>query len=376
MPLFAFSRISAGLAGSLFCVIALAQSPQVIHISDAQLAKAGVVFAAIEPASVAGEGIRLAGSAVYPPSRIEIVSAPAAGVVQAVLINSMDKVKAGSTLLRLHSPALLEWQREYVQLETQLGLAIKKAERDESLFNDGIIAASRLQETRNQLVQSRVAVQERTQMLQLAGMSNAAIKTLAGQHGLNPALNVKSTLNGTVLELLVAAGQRVEAGAPLAKLARSGELWLELQASRVQGEQIKAGDLVRLSACKQAGKVTAIAPQMAEQSQLVIVRASLPGAEQCLRAGQYVEASISSQSAPQAGWQIPATALVRHSGREFIFVRETGGVKALAVQVISRGAEQGIVSGALQAGMQVVTQGTANLKGIWLGLGVPKTGAQ
>ncbi len=376
MPLFAFSRISAGLAGSLFCVIALAQSPAAIRISDAQLAKAGVLFAAINPASVAGEGIRLAGSAVYPPSRIEIVSAPAAGVVQAVLINSMDKVKAGSTLVRLHSPALLEWQREYVQLETQLGLAIKKAERDESLFNDGIIAASRLQETRNQLVQSRVAVQERTQMLQLAGMSNAAIKTLAGQHGLNPALTVKSTLNGTVLELMVAAGQRVEAGAPLAKLARSGELWLELQASRVQGEQIKAGDLVRLAACKQAGQVTAIAPQMAEQSQLVIVRASLPGAEQCLRAGQYVEASISSKSAPQAGWQIPAAALVRQSGREFIFVREAGGVKALAVQVLSRGAEQSIVSGALQANMQVATQGTANLKGIWLGLGAPKTGAQ
>lgn len=376
MPLFAFSRISAGLAGSLFCVIALAQSPAAIRISDAQLAKAGVVFAAINPASVAGEGIRLAGSAVYPPSRIEIVSAPAAGVVQAVLINSMDKVKAGSTLVRLHSPALLEWQREYVQLETQLGLAIKKAERDESLFNDGIIAASRLQETRNQLVQSRVAVQERTQMLQLAGMSNAAIKTLAGQHGLNPALTVKSTLNGTVLELLVAAGQRVEAGAPLAKLARSGELWLELQASRVQGEQIKPGDLVRLSACKQTGQVTAIAPQMAEQSQLVIVRASLPGAEQCLRAGQYVEASISSKSAPQAGWQIPAAALVRQSGREFIFVREAGGVKALAVQVLSRDAEQSIVSGALQANMQVATQGTANLKGIWLGLGAPKTGAQ
>jgi RND family efflux transporter MFP subunit len=376
MPLFAFSRISAGFAGSLFCVMALAQSPAAIRISDAQLAKAGVVFAAINPASVAGEGIRLAGSAVYPPSRIEIVSAPAAGVVQAVLINSMDKVKAGSTLVRLHSPALLEWQREYVQLETQLGLAIKKAERDESLFNDGIIAASRLQETRNQLVQSRVAVQERTQMLQLAGMSNAAIKTLAGQHGLNPALTVKSTLNGTVLELMVAAGQRVEAGAPLAKLARSGELWLELQASRAQGEQIKAGDLVRLSACKQAGQVTAIAPQMAEQSQLVIVRASLPGAEQCLRAGQYVEASISSRSAPQAGWQIPAAALVRQSGREFIFVRDAGGVKALAVQVISRGAEQSIVSGALQANMQVATQGTANLKGIWLGLGAPKTGAQ
>ena len=368
-------RLIALLAAG-FVSAAQAQSADPIRISPDQLAKAGVVFAAVKPASTAGVGVRLAGSVVYPPNRIEIVSAPAAGVVQAVLVNSLEHVKAMQALARLHSPQLLEWQRDYVQLAAQLELATKKTERDENLFKEGIIAASRLQDTRNQLAQAQVAVQERAQMLKLAGMRQAAIATLASQHGLNPVIDIQTPRGGTVLELMVAPGQRVEAGAPLVKLARAGELWLELQASRMQGDQIAIGDTVNVRACKESGRVSAIAPQMAEQSQLVIVRATLPGADRCLRAGQYLEATISSKTVPQTGWLVPAGALVRDAGRELLFVRDAKGVRPLNVTVITRDAASAVVQGALQDGVQVAVQGTANLKGIWLGLGVPAAGAK
>lgn len=366
----------AALLSTAFVSAALAQSAEPIRITQDQLTKAGVVFAAVKPASTAGVGVRLAGSVVYPPNRIEIVSAPAAGVVQAVLVNSLDSVKAGQALARLHSPQLLEWQRDYVQLAARLQLAIQKAERDDSLFKEGIIAASRLQETRNQLAQAQVAVQERAQMLKLAGMQPATIARLASQQGLNPVISIQTQRSGTVLELMVAPGQRVEAGAPLVKLARGGELWLELQASRAQGNQIAVADTVNVSGCKESGRVSAIAPQMAEQSQLVIVRATQPGAERCLRAGQYVEATISSKTVPQTGWLVPAGALVRDAGRELLFIRDTKGVRPLSVTVITRDAESAIVQGALQDGTQIATRGTANLKGIWLGLGVPAAGAK
>ena len=368
-------RLIALLAAG-FVSAAQAQSAGPIRISPDQLAKAGVVFAAVKPASTAGVGVRRAGSVVYPPNRIEIVSAPAAGVVQAVLVNSLEHVKAMQALARLHSPQLLEWQRDYVQLAAQLELATKKTERDENLFKEGIIAASRLQDTRNQLAQAQVAVQERAQMLKLAGMRQAAIATLASQHGLNPVIDIQTPRGGTVLELMVAPGQRVEAGAPLVKLARAGELWLELQASRMQGDQIAIGDTVNVRACKESGRVSAIAPQMAEQSQLVIVRATLPGADRCLRAGQYLEATISSKTVPQTGWLVPAGALVRDAGRELLFVRDAKGVRPLNVTVITRDAASAVVQGALQDGVQVAVQGTANLKGIWLGLGVPAAGAK
>lgn len=359
-----------------FMMMTMPHATELIRISEQQMRNAGVQFAQVSQAEASGEGLRLAGSVVYPPSRIEVISAPAAGVVQSLQVSTMDPLRAGSVMLRLHSPELLEWQRDYVQLATQLDLAEKKAGRDESLFNEGIIASSRLQETRNQLVNARVAAQERAQMLKLAGMNDAAIAALASQHGLSPVIDVRTRISGSVLEIMVAPGQRVEAGAPLAKVARSGELWLELQASRAQGDQIHIGDQVKLTQCAQSGRVTAIAPQMSAQNQLVIVRATLAGAEQCLRAGQYLEATISSKITPTSSWSLPAAAMLRNGGRDYVLVQVAGGVQPVAVNVITRGTDKLIVQGALKSGQQVAIQGLANLKGIWLGLGSSAPGAQ
>ena len=364
------------LAGLLVCLsqAAWSQAPIQIRISAAQIDKAGIRFSEVQSAQSTNEGLRLAGSAVTPPNRMEVVSTPAAGVVQALLVNSLDTVKAGQTIARIHSPELLQWQREYVQQFTQLDMITKKAERDESLLNDGIISAGRAQETRNLLQQARVAVQERAQMLKLAGLSDTAIARLYSPSGLTPVIDIKSTAGGSVLEWMVTPGQRVEAGAPLAKVARAGELWLELQASRAQGEHIALGDVVKTKACAQSGKVLAIATQLSTSNQLVMVRASLPGADKCLKPGQYLEATISSKTPPVSGWSLPSTALVRNGSNEFVFVRNADGVQAVPVTVESRAIDQVIVQGALTAKQSIAIQGLASLKGLWLGLGV--TGAE
>ena len=363
------------VAGLLICLshAAWAQAPVQIRISPAQIEKAGIRFIEVQSAQSATEGLRLAGSAVTPPNRMEVVSTPAAGVVQALLVNSLENVKAGQTIARIHSPDLLQWQRDYVQQFTQLEMITKKAERDESLLSEGIISAGRAQETRNHLQQARVAVQERAQMLKLAGLSESAIARLNNPSGLTPVIDIRSSAGGSVLEWMVTPGQRVEAGAPLAKVARAGELWLELQASRAQGEQIAVGDVVKTKSCKQSGKVLAIATQVSESNQLVMVRASLPGADKCLKPGQYLEATISNKTPPASGWSLPSTALVRNGSNEFVFVRNAEGVQAVPVTVVSRAIDQVIVQGALTAKQSIAVQGLASLKGMWLGLGTTGT---
>lgn len=363
------------VAGLLICLshAAWAQAPVQIRISAAQIDKAGIRFSEVQSAQSATEGLRLAGSAVTPPNRMEVVSTPAAGVVQALLVNSLENVKAGQTIARIHSPDLLQWQRDYVQQFTQLEMITKKAERDESLLNEGIISAGRAQETRNHLQQARVAVQERAQMLKLAGLSEAAIARLNNPSGLTPVIDIRSSAGGSVLEWMVTPGQRVEAGAPLAKVARAGELWLELQASRAQTEHIAVGDVVKTKSCKQSGKVIAIASQLSESNQLVMVRASLPGADKCLKPGQYLEATISNKTPPASGWSLPSTALVRNGSNEFVFVRNAEGVQAVPVTVVSRAIDQVIVQGALTAKQSIAVQGLASLKGMWLGLGTTGT---
>jgi len=171
---------------------------------------------------------------VLPLDAQEIVSVPAAGTVQAVLTPLAQPVRAGQPLLRLYSPQLLQWQREFVQAAAQEALAAEKLKRDTALFADGIIAENRLQEARSHATQSRALASEAAQMLKLAGMSEKALQALRATQTLSAVLEVTARVKGTVLDYNVVPGQQVEAGAALARLARGGRLGVELNASRQQ----------------------------------------------------------------------------------------------------------------------------------------------
>ncbi|WP_161993275.1 efflux RND transporter periplasmic adaptor subunit [Lacisediminimonas profundi] len=366
------------LAGpSLLCQPALAQPSPFIRIDDDRIGKSGIKFQPVKPAQGAAERLRLAGTVVFSGKGLELVSTPAAGVVQAVLVQTMQPVAAGTPVVRLHSPQVLEWQREYVQSRAQLALAADKLKRDQALFDEGIIARSRLEETRSAHSQAQAASQERRQLLRLAGMGDAAIGKLSSAQGLDPEITVVARYAGTVTEQAVTVGQRVDAGAPLLKLARGGELLLDLQASREQADRIAVGDAVQVAGCEKAGRVTAKSLQVNPANQSVPVRASIPGADKCLRANQHVDAAVSivpstGIATGGGGFSVPASALLRHEGRDYVLVREPGGVRPVAVAAGGRSGESVVVTaaaGALPAGANVAVQGIAVLKGIWSGLG-------
>ena len=86
------------------------------------------------------------------------------------------------------------------------------------------IAELRLQDSRTQQQMAELALRERRQMLQWAGMRDA-------HNNLSADLTVRAASSGTVLEVLANPGQRLEAGMPLAKIARAGQLSIRLQAS-------------------------------------------------------------------------------------------------------------------------------------------------
>lgn len=358
------------LALLCLCVCAAAarsQDAPLIRLSPAQADATGVAWARVEPAGAEGEALRLAGSAVFPVQAMEAVSAPAAGVVQDIALTPMQTVAAGAAVARLFSPQFLEWQREYVQLATQEALAADKLARDEALQREGIIAMSRLQEARNAHLQARVAAREKAQLLRLAGMNDAGLRALAAKQTLSATMTVTARQAGTVLELLAMPGQQVDAGAPLARLARGGELALELQATRAQADRIRPGDAVEVEGCPRAGKVGAQSPQVNAASQSVLIRAELPQAAQCLRPNQYIDAVVRTRGA--GGLSVPNAALLRMDAGDYVMAREAGGVRPVRVAVQARGAERSTVRAALKPGSEVAVRGMAALKGMWMGLG-------
>lgn len=349
-----------------------------IRISPAERTRSGIVTTLAIPDTAAGMGqagsndLALAGTVVAPPALLAIASAPYGGVVQQVHVASAQVVRQGAPLVTLYSQAWLEVQRDYLQAAAQAGLADARLQRDTALHADGIIATARLEESRSAAMLARLTADERAQALRAGGWDSGAISALQRSRALTPELVLRAPRAGTLLEVSGNPGARVEAGMPLARISRSGPLWIELQASRTQAERLTVGALLQIPGCG-AAKVVAIGAAVSSSNQSVPVRAEQQGTSDCLRLNAYVEARMApsqlmSKGAPQSVL-LPASALVRRGAQTFVFVQNPAGFMATPVQATQAGADLVRVQGKVAVGDAVASKGLVVLKGSWAGLG-------
>lgn len=347
----------AGLASAADDIPMTAKQSQALGIETVALAV---------PSAVSGNG--LPAQVVVPNQQIRIVSAPLAGMVESMAVAVNQAVKKGQTLARLQSPMLAELQRDFLQTSLQAQLARNTLERDEKLFKDGIVAESRYLAARNSAATQAAAAGEKRQALRLAGMSNAAMARLQSSHAIDSALEVTAPIDGVVLEQMAVPGQRLDATAPLFKVARLSPLWLEIQVPVAQADGLNPGATVRVPAPSASGKVISVGRNVAAANQTVMVRAEITDGADNLRPGQYVEAVLGSAVAPKQ-WSVPTSALLRAENQAYVFVQTAAGYHLKPVKILGQTAAAATIGGALLGNERVVVKGTVALKAAWQGVG-------
>ncbi|MFT5644660.1 MAG: cobalt-zinc-cadmium efflux system membrane fusion protein, partial [Janthinobacterium sp.] len=379
-------RICACAALALCATLAQAQAQteasSQIRISAQQIERSGIRTEAAQSAAGApanmlevDQGLHLSGLVVAPTSAITLVSAAVSGVIQSIHVDSLQQVQAATKVAVLFSGPLMEMQREYLQLAIQARLSQQKQARDEQLFQEGIIAQTRLQDSRGSALQASLAADERYQALRGAGMSIAELNKLLSSNTLSPLLTLNAGVRGTLLELNLNPGQRIEAGMPIARISKDGALWIEFQASPHQAQEIRIGDALQLKGCGRA-KVIAISRQISGANQSTLIRAQQAGNDGCLKLNQFVEANHIGSRIAAGSVGVPAAALVRSAADVYVFVRNAQGFVAVKVEL--KGQINPAVGGkvwvqsrdaSLKAGSLVATKGSVALKGAWIGLG-------
>lgn len=350
-----------------------------LKLSAVQLQRSGVQFLRLVPRSgpaAADAGPVLAGTVMLSAPSMRLISAPLTGVVQSVLVAPMQRIQAGQVVATLQSPQLLEWQREFLLAETQLGLAQAKLAREERLLAEGVIAELRVLESRAAVRMAQASASERRQALRLAGFDDATLTGLQHSQVLTPLLTLRAPVTGAVLEQNATPGQHLEAGAPVLRMILAGSraatpaaLWVEFQLAAAQASQLAVGQKLRIQGCQSLAHVVAISPQLNSANQSLMMRAELDSAEACLRPNQFVEGRIQGGGTRAPSLSVPAQAVVRHAGQDHVFVRTPLGLQATVVRLDAGSGElRGVLSG-LKAGDDVAVQGLSALKGVWLGLG-------
>lgn len=350
----------------LFLAAAVHAEDALVAINAGQRASLGIVTAPLS-AGAGAAAVGLPATVRVPPDRERVVAAPVAGMVSRVLVALGDSVKAGQPLVALRSEELAAAQRDTAAAAVQARLAEESAKRDEALFAEGIVAESRVQATRGALTQARAHLAERRASLRLMGFSPAEVAAAETGEGLGDSVNLAAPIAGTVLEVPAVTGGRVEAAAPLVRIASLGTLWLEIQAPVDTAARVGPGQKVTVPGTGAQGTVLVVGSSVSA-AQSVVIRAQVanPGGE--LRLNQQVTASIEGPSGERQ-WRVPIRALVSQGGRDWVFVERPEGFAPAAVQVLSRTAQSAAVAAPFTGSERVVVEGVAAVKAAWQGMG-------
>lgn len=355
-------RIFSSFLLTLVAVSALAQTPQelVVPLSDEQIRAAGVEVQPIEPETGFGELV-VPGVVAVPPQQLRIVAAPAAGLVETLLVAPDEEVREGDAIATLKSSELVESQRAFLHALSDASLASEKLRRDEQLFKEHIIAERRLIVTRAEMTQARSTLEERAQILALAGMSEADVSALRRDRKLASALLVRAPISGVILQRHGTTGERVQASAPLVTIARLDPIWVNLQVPLGRAVALDSVDRVHLPAADLDGWLIRVGRTVDSATQSVTAVAEFRSGRTPLRPGQAVQAILHVRGANGSQWRTPADAVVSHQNRNWVFVRSPEGFRAIPITVVSETPQFASVRGALKAGERVATRGLLTL---------------
>jgi len=367
-------RRLAGSWGAVLFGLALGAAQPVlagglIPLAPEQQRAFGIALTAPRPA---GETLtrRYPAKVAVPNRQMRVVSAPQGGILSALLVAEGEQVTAGQVLAEIRSPELIDTQSQYLEAVTRLGLAESELKRDQMLHREGVIAERRLLESQSKQRELSTQVDQRRQILALAGLSAETIDTLTRTRELSSTLPVHAPIAGVVLEQMVSTGQAVAAAEPLYRVAQVRPLWLEIHVPVDQVAAVRVGSRVLLPELGTEGTIITIGRMVHQEDQGVLVRAEVSDGTERLRPGQFVQAQLSS-SAEETGWRVPAAAVVRNAGAAYLFVAREGGFEALPVTVLAEEEKTAVVStlpgGRLGPEDQVAVSGVVALKAAWLG---------
>ena len=328
-----------------------------IRLDERALRAAGIVVEAFAREH-GGADFALPGNVVIPPGQVHVVAAPAAGLVDALLVSADEPVKVSQPVATLRSPTIVEAQQQFLAAIADESLATDRLRRTQLLIEGKAIPERELNIAQAESARARARLDERTQLLSLMGLSDTQITELRTTRRIVPTVTIYSPINGTVVKRHTSPGERIDAAAPLFTIAELDPLWVELQVPAARLPNLTVGSEVSLPAQRARGKIIRIGRTVdtATQSAVAVAEIGTEGAS--VWPGLAVNATviIGSQIA-DSDWSVPLQSVVRHRDRNWVFVRVPEGFRALPVQVVSESARGVWIRAQLQPGDRVATSG-------------------
>lgn len=350
----------AFLSAALMACSAFSQEQ--IPLTADDIARFGLEFTPVQVMD-GNTGMRVPATIINSPLTVSGLTARYSGVIEDWQVMPGEMVKRDELLGIINSQEVLGIQQEWILADSMLTEARFNLDKDEMLFAEGVVSEQRLVQTRRNYQQARINAQAAQQKLALAGFNTDQLEALR-EDGVGLGIYyLRSPMDGQVSHLEQNTGAFVDASMKLVSFS-SGNLWVRSELPARLGQQLAIGQTLRLADTGQELILRQMDYAADENSQMLHVFAEFSSPINRLP-GQVTSMLLTPAG---GGVLVPASAVV-HSGEDTqVFVRRGDAVEVRTLELVPAGnaylAQEGIM-----AGDEVVTRGTAQLKGIQLGLG-------
>jgi RND family efflux transporter MFP subunit len=284
------------------------------------------------------------------------------GYVRAVLVKPGQRVAVGAALLEIdareEAAALASAQAQSAAAQSSLGLARQVRQRTEALFREGLATAEELDQRRASADAAEAAAR--------AAEAQVTQRRVAVQYN-----SVRAAVAGVVGDVLVRVGDFVTPSTRATTISQTGALELSIAVPAARAREISVGTPVEVlrddGSLRLSSPVFFIAPDADPRTQLVEVKAAVPGSEG-LRSSELVRARIIYNT--RQALTVPARAVLRQSGQAFVFVvledAKAGGgklkVERRPVALGALGEDAFVLERGLAAGDRIATSGIQQLR--------------
>ena len=278
-------------------------SPSSVTLTSEAIKTAGIQTAEAEIRPVI-RTIHAAGEIKFNPKRLAHVTVRTAGRIEQLLVYPGDRVQKGQLLLTLYTPDFLSLQAELLQASERF---------------------KRLQDDPAEQAAAKGLLDSARSRLRLFDLADAEIAEIENTGLIMPLLPVRAPLGGNISESAVTAGDYVELGASLFKIADLSTVWVHVHIFEKDISLIRLGSEVVLRAGAFPGRefrerLFQIGAVVDEKNRTIEGRIELTNPAGDLRPGMFVEAELIS-SAEAKSLFVPGAAVQDFQNKKVVFVR-------------------------------------------------------
>jgi len=290
---------------------------------------------------------------VWSEERTQRVFSAFSGRVSSIDVTMGQSIVKGQALAHLSSPEFGAAQAETSLAQTNLNLATQVLDRQQSLFDLGVVARKDVEQATAETARAQAELKRAQAKTDLYGNRNTAHQQLA----------LRSDVQGVVVERNITLGQEVRpdnASQALFVISDPSKLWVQIDAQTPDMVDLKPNaqvDLVVPSLSDQVFKATVltVADQIDPVSRSIKVRALVDNTSRVLKSEMLARVRYTRKISQ--GVEVPASAVFLIGKQHIVFVQTSKGVYGpRQVTLFQEGPVKVVLSQGLQIGEEVVVQ--------------------